>query len=81
VQKLYYNAESLDRSIREFEHEYGMSTEDFYARYTAGEEMDIPRFNQHTWAAFRDAIDRLTNGAGVEQRPVVERVSHALACA
>ncbi len=81
MQKLYYDAESLDRGIREFEREYGMSTEDFYARYTAGEELSIPRFNQHTWAAFRDAIDRLTDGAGVEPRPVADRVRQALICA
>lgn len=81
MQKLYYNAESLDRGIREFEREYGMSTEDFYVRYIAGEEMDIPRFNQHTWASFHDAIDRLTGGKGVQRLPVVERVGQALACA
>jgi hypothetical protein len=81
VRKLYYNAESLDRGIREFEREYGMSTEEFYARYTAGEELPIPRFNQYSWAAFRDAIDRLTDGAGVEPRPVAERVGQVLICA
>jgi hypothetical protein len=61
MQKLYYNAESLDRGIREFEREYGMSTEEFYARYMAGEELPVPRFNQHAWAAFRDDIQRLTD--------------------
>ena len=81
MQKLYYNAESLDRGIREFEREYGMSTEEFYARYMAGEKLDIPRFNQHAWAAFRDDIQRLTDGAGVEPRPVAERVGQALTCA
>jgi hypothetical protein len=78
VQKLYYNAESLDRGLREFEREYGMSTEDFYARYMAGEDLRVPRFNQHTWAAFRDAIERMSDGAGVERGPVVERVGQAL---
>ncbi len=81
MQKLYYDAESLDRAIREFEREYGMSTEEFYARYTAGEELEIPCVNQHAWAAFRDAIDRLTAGAGVERQPVAERVRQALICA
>ncbi len=81
MQKLYYNAESLDRGIREFEREYGMSTADFYALYMAGKELDIPRFNQHAWAAFQDAIDRLTDGVGVARRPVAERAGQALVCA
>jgi hypothetical protein len=57
-----------------------MSTEEFYGRYMAEEKLDIPRFNQHAWAAFRDSIVRLTDGAGVERAPVVERVGQALAC-
>jgi hypothetical protein len=79
MDKRYYSAESLDRGVREFEREYGMSTEDFYARYMAGEEMSIPRFNQYAWAAFHEDVLRLTDGAGVDQRSVVVRVGEAIA--
>jgi hypothetical protein len=81
MREQYYSAETLDQAVRELEREYGMETEAFYRRYCTGEPMDIPRFSQHIWAAFRDDIQRLTDGAGVERRPVVERVGQALTCA
>ena len=80
MQKQYYSAESLDLGIRELEREHGMSTEEFYERYSAGEDLPIPRFNQHIWVAFHEDILRLTDGAGVERAPVMERVGQALAC-
>jgi hypothetical protein len=76
----YYTAESLDLAIGELEREYGMTTEEFYARYAQGEPMEIPHFNQHIWASFRDDRERLTGGAGVERPPVTERIGQALAC-
>ncbi len=79
MNKRYYSAESLDRGVLEFEREYGMSTEDFYARYMVGDELPIPRFNQYAWAAFHEDVLRLTDGAGVERRPVVARVGEAIA--
>lgn len=52
MDKYFYSAVSLDRAIREFEGEYGMSSEGFYAHYSAGDELAIPRFTQHAWASF-----------------------------
>ena len=80
VQKQYYSAESLDRGIRELEREYGMTTEEFYERHAAGEDLPIPRFSQHIWLAFHEDILRMTDGAGVDRGPVAERVGQALAC-
>ena len=53
MDKYFYSAVSLDRAIREFEGEYGMSSEDFHALYSAGAEIaTIPHFTQHVWASF-----------------------------
>jgi hypothetical protein len=64
MEKRYYDADALDRATRELEQEYGMTTVEFYARYCAGEQMEIPHFHQHTWASFHEDILRLTKGAG-----------------
>jgi hypothetical protein len=81
MDKSYYGAESLDRAVQEFEREYEMSTEDFYAAYSAGELVDMPCFTQHVWASFHENILRLTDGEGIERQPVMTRVGRALTCA
>jgi hypothetical protein len=81
MDRRYYNAESLDRAIREFEAEYGMSTEDVHARYVAGESIGgLPHFEHHVWASFYEDVLRLTKGAGVERAEIVRRVGRALTC-
>jgi hypothetical protein len=81
VEKRQYSAESLDRAMREFESEYGMTTDDLYTRYSAGEPIEgVPYFTQHVWASFYDDIMRLTDGAGVERTAVMTRVGRALTC-
>lgn len=80
MNKRHYNAESLDRALREFEGAYSMTTADFYERYCARERLDIPHFNQHTWASFHEDILRMTDGAGLDRRPVSSRAHEAFAC-
>lgn len=80
MQKLYYTAASLDSAVQEFEREYGMTSADFHARWTAEEPMEIPRFEQHVWASFYEDVQRLTDGHGVERRTVTERAGRALVC-
>jgi hypothetical protein len=80
MDKHQYSARSLDNAVREFEREYGMTTEDFYARWVDGTSMEIPRFEQHVWASFHEDILRLTDGNDVERQTVTERVGRALVC-
>lgn len=79
MEKRYYSAESLDNAVRELEQEYGMTSEAFYARYCAGEAMEIPQFNQAVWASFHEDITRMTDGMGVDRPPVMDRVGRAIA--
>jgi hypothetical protein len=79
MRKRHYNAESLDRAVREFEGAYAMSSADFYARYRAGERLDIPHFDQHTWASFHEDVERMTGGAGVDRGTATARAREAFA--
>jgi hypothetical protein len=81
VDKRYYGAQSLDRAVQEFEREYGMSSDDFYALYEAEECREIPRFVQHAWASFHEDILRMTGGVGVDRPTVVDRAGQAFSCA
>jgi hypothetical protein len=81
MDKRQYTAGSLDRAIREFENEYGLSSAELHARYVAGDQVDgVPRFEQHVWASFYEDVLRLTDGAGVERNEIVTRVGEALTC-
>jgi flagellar biosynthesis regulator FlaF len=82
MEKQAYSAQSLDRAVQELEREYGLTTEAFYAAYSAGEGLEgMPHFTQHVWASFYEDIRRMTDGAGVERKPVMTRVGQALVCA
>jgi hypothetical protein len=82
MEKQAYSAQSLDRAVQEFEREYGVATKDVYAAYIVGTGIDgVPRFEQHVWASFYEDVLRLTDGAGVEPKPIMTRVGQALACA
>ena len=54
-----YNAESLSMALRQFEDAYGLSSDAFYARATAGENVGVPRFERHVWLSFIDDVRRL----------------------
>jgi hypothetical protein len=63
-----YSAESLRRGLREFETHFGLSTEDFYERHRAGDELPVPRFERHVWASFYEDVLRLTADDSVMDR-------------
>jgi len=55
MEKRYYTADGLRRSLDAFEERFGMSSEDFYAAYSAydAERMvGISAFYRHSWASF-----------------------------
>jgi hypothetical protein len=82
MDKQYYNAESLDGAIQEFEREYCVASGDVYTAYMAGEAIEgIPHFTQHAWASFYEDVLRLTDGVGIEREPVMTRVGRALVSA
>lgn len=63
MEKRYYTADSLHRSLDAFEERFGMSSEDFYAAYTAYniERMEgISAFYRHSWASFYRDWQRLS---------------------
>jgi hypothetical protein len=72
MQRRYYNADSLERSLHAFEKRFGLDSETFLAAHTAGDEdvlKDIPRFLRHSWASFYLDWQRLREddlGATVE---------------
>jgi hypothetical protein len=75
MQKRYYNAASLERSLGAFERLYGMSSDEFYKAHSApGDDSpllkDVPRFERHVWASFYRELRRL-NGEDFAER--VER--------
>jgi hypothetical protein len=60
LEKLYYDATSLERLLLWFEARYGMATVDFYGRHGAGDDLPgIPRFHRHIWASFHRDVLRL----------------------
>jgi hypothetical protein len=82
MQKQYYSAQSLDNAIQEFEREYGVSSEQMYEAYMAGDAVEgVERFTMHVWASFYEDVLRLTNGEGVQRKPIMDRVGRALLCA
>jgi hypothetical protein len=59
MEKLYYDAESLERVLAALERQHGMSSAEFHTRHTAGEHLEIPRFTTHVWASFYRDVRRL----------------------
>jgi hypothetical protein len=62
MEKRYYNAASLERSLDAFERTFGMTSEAFMRAYEADDAAieRIPRFQQHTWASFYVDWQRLS---------------------
>jgi hypothetical protein len=71
MDKMYYDAASLERVLLAFERRYEMSSAEFYGRYSSDDELpEISRFNQHAWASFYRDVTRLSGGdfaAGAER--------------
>jgi hypothetical protein len=59
VEKLYYDADSLERVLASLERDYRMSSADFYAAHIEGRLLDMPRFTRHVWASFYRDVRRL----------------------
>jgi hypothetical protein len=63
MDRIYYDAASLERVLLAFERHHEMSSAEFYERYSSGEELPaISLFNQHAWASFYRDVIRLTGG-------------------
>jgi hypothetical protein len=71
-----YDVESLRRALGEFEHAYGLSSEEFYEIHISGGELppELPRFDRHVWASFVEDVHRLEGSA-----PPIERVTRSFA--
>lgn len=55
MEKRYYNAEVLHRTLIAFEHRYGLESKDFYARYEQSDHealRAIAGYHRHAWASF-----------------------------
>jgi hypothetical protein len=64
-----YDADSLRRALAEFEHAYGLTSDEFYALYETGGELpsELRRFERHVWASFVDDVRRLEGDRPIER--------------
>jgi hypothetical protein len=75
--RAYYTSGSLQGALREFEIEFGMTSEMFYDMYRANIAIDVPPFEAQVWASFVEDTRRAR-----EHRPeadVMQRVSDTYA--
>jgi hypothetical protein len=58
MEKRYYGAESLERSLLDLERRHSMSSADFYERATTdGAVPGVPQFDRSVWASlYRDFL-------------------------
>jgi hypothetical protein len=60
VDKCYYDASSLDRTLVALERRYGMPSREFYELHVAGElSAEISNFDRHVWASFYRDLCRM----------------------
>jgi hypothetical protein len=52
TERLVHTAADIEHMCAWFEHEYGLSSEAFYAAHLADDLPDVPRFHRHVWASF-----------------------------
>ena len=53
MEKVYYNAASLERVLLAFERSYGRSSAEVFEAHAAGDPLsDIPSFQRHVWISF-----------------------------
>lgn len=53
MERRTYNTGSLLRSLEVFEREFGMSSDEFFARFRRDDpDLDVPGFQRHVWASF-----------------------------
>jgi hypothetical protein len=55
VIKKYYSANSIGRVMSMLERKHGMTSDEFYAKFEAGEPLEVPGFVRNLWASlYRD---------------------------
>jgi hypothetical protein len=63
MNRAYYNAETLERTLLWLERTYDVPSSEFYASYTSGKLIEgIPRFHQSFWASIYRDLLRLRGG-------------------
>lgn len=63
MEKRYYNATSIERTLRAFERGYGMTSEDFLRAHVAGEELpQVSAWHRQAWAGFYRTWLRMSGG-------------------
>jgi hypothetical protein len=56
----YYDADSLENGLREFERAYGLDSDALYDLYVANDlPPELPRFQALVWASFVEDVRRL----------------------
>lgn len=68
-ERYIYDADSLRSGLAEFERSYGLSSDEFYRRYTSGRDLPdgLPRFDRHVWASFVEDVRRLDGSTPIER--------------
>jgi len=67
MERRYYNASSIERTLRVFEQKYGMTSEDFYAAHLVDDDLHLPRSHRQSWAMFCRTWMRMTGGGFAAQ--------------
>lgn len=76
--RTFYNAQSLQRTVEEFERVYRLDSATFLAAYKTGEPPEgVPRFAAFAWANFVEEIERLQPASDEDADPI-DRIGHTL---
>lgn len=64
MDKHYYNAASVERTLRAFERRYGMSSDEFFRAHVADDERvaAVPASHRQPWAGFYRTWLRMSGG-------------------
>ncbi len=63
MEKRYYNAASVERTLRAFERRYGMPSDDFFRCHVAGDPIPaVAAWHRQAWAGFYRAWLRMSGG-------------------
>jgi hypothetical protein len=69
MEKRYYDAASIERTLRVFERKYGLSSEEFFEAHVADDERvaEMPGWHRQPWASFYRTWLRLSGGGFAAQ--------------
>ncbi len=69
MQKRYYDANSLRRSLDAFEKRFGMTSREFAEACAAGDDdLSVPAFQRHAWLSFHREWSELDGGDDLGSR-------------